>query len=72
MSTSFLSDEEMIRMSEEKPHRYLTIKCEPALVERINELANADRRSRINWLTMQIERLASQGPQELPEERSAA
>jgi len=44
----------------------------PEVVERINALPAADRRSRTNWLALQLERLTQQGPQELPEERSAA
>ena len=48
-------------MSEDKPtHRYLTIKAEPDLLKRIDELAAADKRSRTNWLTLQIERIAQQ------------
>ena len=60
-------------MSEEKSQsRYLTIKAEPDLLRRIDELAAADKRSRTNWLTLQIEKLAAQrGPQELPEECAA-
>jgi predicted transcriptional regulator len=49
------------QMSEDKPtHRYLTIKAEPDLLKRIDELAAADKRSRTNWLTLQIERIAHQ------------
>jgi hypothetical protein len=51
------------QMSEDKPtHRYLKIK----LLRRIDELAAADKRSRTNWLTLQIERIAQQRLTERP------
>jgi predicted transcriptional regulator len=48
----------------------IVIPVNPDLVQRIDALARADKRSRKNWVVLQLERLA-QGPQELPEERAA-
>jgi predicted transcriptional regulator len=54
--------------------RFLTIPVDdsPGLVERIDALAKADRRSRSSWLLKLLEEVTAPGPQELPEERSAA
>jgi predicted transcriptional regulator len=49
----------------------IVIPVNPDLVERIDALARADKRSRKNWVVLQLERLVAQGPQELPEERAA-
>jgi hypothetical protein len=51
--------------------RQLVIPVSPDLVERMNECAAADKRSRKNWVVLQLKRLVAQGPQELPEERAA-
>ena len=47
--------------SEQKPV-WLAFRAEPALVARIDEMAHAERRSRANWLRLQVERLTT--PQE--------
>jgi predicted transcriptional regulator len=49
----------------------IVIPVNPDLVERIDALARADKRSRKNWVVLQLERLVAQGPQELPTERAA-
>jgi predicted transcriptional regulator len=49
----------------------IVIPVNPDLVERIDALARADKRSRKNWVVLQLERLVAQGPQELPAERAA-
>ena len=49
----------------------IVIPVNPDLVQRIDALARADKRSRKNWVVLQLERLVAQGPQELPEERAA-
>ena len=59
-------------MSKRGIPKHVVVPVTPEVVERINALAKADRRSRTSWLTVQLERLVAQGPQELPEERSAA
>jgi hypothetical protein len=51
--------------------RQLVIPVSPALVERINECAAADKRSRKNWVVLQLEKLTQQASPELPEERAA-
>jgi predicted transcriptional regulator len=48
-------------MSEDKPKpQWLAFRAQPALVKRIDELAQAERRSRANWLQIQLERLTQQ------------
>jgi hypothetical protein len=59
-------------MSKRGVPKHVVVPVTPEVAERINALAKADRRSRTSWLTVQLERLVAQGPQELPEERSAA
>jgi hypothetical protein len=49
----------------------IVIPVNPDLVEHIDALARADKRSRKNWVVLQLERLVAQGPQELPAERAA-
>jgi hypothetical protein len=49
----------------------IVIPVNPDLVQRIDALARADKRSRKNWVVLQLERLVAHGPQELPEERAA-
>jgi hypothetical protein len=58
-------------MSKRGVPKHVVVPVTPEVVECINALAKADRRSRTSWLTVQLERLASQGPEELPEERAA-
>jgi predicted transcriptional regulator len=52
--------------------RYITIDVPPDLMTRIDQLAAAEHRTRRMWVLHHIELLVAQGPQELPEERSAA
>jgi hypothetical protein len=52
--------------------KHVTISVTPEIVQRIDALAAAERRSRTNWLTVQLELLSQRASQELPEERSAA
>jgi predicted transcriptional regulator len=47
----------------------IVIPVNPDLVQRIDALARADKRSRKNWVVLQLE--VAQGPQELPAERAA-
>jgi hypothetical protein len=58
-------------MSKRGIPKHVVVPVTPEVVQRIDAMAKADRRSRTSWLTVQLERLASQGPQELPEERAA-
>jgi predicted transcriptional regulator len=52
--------------------RFITIECDPELMQRIDALAAAEHRSRRMFVLHHLERLVAQGPQELPEERSVA
>ena len=46
---------------ENKPKpQWLAFRAQPALVKRIDELAQAERRSRANWLQLQLEKLTQQ------------
>ena len=58
-------------MSKRGTPKHVVIPVTPEIVQRLDALAKADRRSRTSWLTVQLERLVAQGPQELPEERAA-
>jgi hypothetical protein len=61
MSISFLTDgrsESDIRRQAHAPLSHDQGRAD--LLERIDELAAADKRSRTNWLTLQIERIAQQ------------
>jgi hypothetical protein len=49
----------------------LTIPVGPELAQRLYELARAERRTRTDFVLLHLEKLAQQGPQELPEERAA-
>jgi predicted transcriptional regulator len=46
-------------MPEDKPVS-LNFRAPPELAKRIDELAHAERRSRANWLTLQLEKIVTQ------------
>jgi predicted transcriptional regulator len=48
--------------SEDKSSKpmWLAFRAQPELVKRIDELAAAERRSRANWLQLQLERITRQ------------
>ena len=49
----------------EKPKRtWLSFRAEPELVERIDELAAAEHRSRANWLSVKLMQLTTQSQQD--------
>jgi hypothetical protein len=58
-------------MSKRGIPKHVVVPVTPEIVQRIDAMAKADRRSRTSWLMVQLERLVAQGPQELPEERAA-
>jgi hypothetical protein len=58
-------------MSKRGIPKHVVVPVTPEVVQRIDAMAKADRRSRTSWLAVQLERLVARGPQELPEERAA-
>jgi predicted transcriptional regulator len=44
--------------------QWLAFRADASLVQRIDELAAADRRSRASWLRLSLERIAAQQPTE--------